>query len=271
MMENPEPDDWEELQAGVCRIFTEIGLQAEQNKKVRTPRGEVSLDVFAIDPGSVDKIQYVVECKNWNSSVPQSVVHSFTTVMQEVGANIGYLVSKHGFQKGAIEYLRNKNIRGVTYADYQNHYLGVWIDRHFCPTVGGAADSLIQYTEPINSRRERCVANLSPDRQRHFLNLHKRYNLFGMAMAMISARQLMPQVVTRPYISIEKMNKIIGESLSREHRIDAPYLNDFLKELVRLIQKISGEFIDIFEGDIFAQQVHMDKPQIYIDNFHKPL
>ncbi len=271
MIENPEPDDWKELQAGVCRILNEIGLQAEQDKKVRTPRGEVSLDVFAIDPGSVEKIQYVVECKNWNSSVPQSVVHSFTTVMHEVGANIGYIVSKNGFQKGAIEYLRNTNIRGITYAVFQNHYLGAWIDRHFCPSVGSAADSLIQYTEPINSKRERCVSNLSPDCQRSFINLHKRYYLFGRAMLMISARRLMPQVMPQPDITIEKMNKIIGESLSKEHKIDAFYLSNYLIELVRLIQKISGEFIDIFEGDIFAQQIHMYKPQIYIDQFHKPL
>ena len=74
MIEDPEPNDWKILQDGVCRIFNEIGLKAETNKEVATPRGTVHLDVFAVDPGSVDKIQYIVECKNWNSSIPQSVI-----------------------------------------------------------------------------------------------------------------------------------------------------------------------------------------------------
>ncbi len=93
LIENPEPSDWKILQSGVCRIFNEIGLKAETEKKIKTPRGIVELDVFAVDPGSVDNIQYVVECKNWKTAIPQSVVHSFTTVMHEVGANIGYIVS----------------------------------------------------------------------------------------------------------------------------------------------------------------------------------
>ena len=150
MIENPEPKSWKELQSGVCRIFNEIGLEAETEKDIKTPRGSIELDVFALDPGSDDKIQYVVECKNWKNSIPQSVVHSFTTVMHEVGANIGYIVSQRGLQKGAKDYIKNTNIRGVTYSEFQNHYFGIWIDKYFCPTVGNAADSLMQYTEPIN-------------------------------------------------------------------------------------------------------------------------
>ncbi len=88
MIEIPEPKEWKSLQSGFCRIFNEIGLHAEENKLIITPRGSVSLDVFAIDIGSVDSIQYVVECKNWKNSIPQSVVHAFTTIMHEVGANI---------------------------------------------------------------------------------------------------------------------------------------------------------------------------------------
>ena len=83
MIENPEPKEWKALQTGTCKIFKEIGvgLYAEENKLVKTPRRIISLDVFAVDPGSVDSIQYVVECKNWKNSIPQSVIHAFTTVI----------------------------------------------------------------------------------------------------------------------------------------------------------------------------------------------
>lgn len=253
MIENPEPSDWKELQTGVCRIFNDIGLRAAQDKEIKTPRGKVSLDVFAVDPGSVDNIQYVVECKNWKSSIPQSVVHSFTTVMHEVGANIGYIVSQRGLQKGAIDYIRNTNIKGVTYSDFQNHYLGVWIDRHFCTTVGNAADSLMQYTEPINSRRERYKSKLPSELQEKFMELYKKYNSFGMALTMISARPLIAQMIPRPDISTDKLNQIITDTISNEHIIETPYLGGYLEKLVLLIHEITDKFTSVFGEDIFAQ------------------
>ena len=48
--------DWKDLQNKVGLLFNQIGLEAEIEKKIETPRGEVEVDVFAIDPNSVDKI-----------------------------------------------------------------------------------------------------------------------------------------------------------------------------------------------------------------------
>jgi len=39
MIENPNPINWQDLQEGVCRIFNEIGLNAEIGKTFKTPRG----------------------------------------------------------------------------------------------------------------------------------------------------------------------------------------------------------------------------------------
>lgn len=115
MIDDPLPTNWKDLQNGVQRIFRNVGLYAEVEANVETPRGSVNVDVLAIDPKSVDKIRYIVECKNWSNSVPQSVVHSFTTVMHETGANIGFIISKHGLQQGAKQYTQNTNITGMTY------------------------------------------------------------------------------------------------------------------------------------------------------------
>jgi hypothetical protein len=123
MIENPYAYGWKDLQGGVARILTELGLRVELERTVITPRGAVELDVFAIDEASVDDITYVIERKNWSRSVNQSVVHSFTTVMHEVGAHIGFIVSKKGLQSGAREYTRNTNITGMTYAEFQQRYL----------------------------------------------------------------------------------------------------------------------------------------------------
>ena len=94
------------------------------------------MDVHAVDERSVDRIQYIVECKNWGSPIPQSIVHSFTTVMHETGANIGFIVSKHGLQSGALNYTQNTNIRGLTYLELQQRYFQAWWEGHFCIALG---------------------------------------------------------------------------------------------------------------------------------------
>jgi uncharacterized membrane protein len=153
MIENPLPHNWKELQAGVNQLLNEIGLDAEIEKKIDTPRGSVEIDVYAVDQNSVDKIRYIIECKNWSSSIPQTVVHAFTTLMHETGGNIGYIISKHGLQTGAKEYAKSTNITGITYEEFQRKYFSVWYQKHFVTKIGDTVDALSQYVEPINSRR----------------------------------------------------------------------------------------------------------------------
>lgn len=126
MIESPEVEDWKRLQYSVCRLLNEVGLAAQEAVVLKTPRGTVEVDVFAIDELSVDKIQYIVECKNWANAIPQHVVHSFTTVMQETGANIGFIVSRVGLQAGAERYTQNTNIIGLTFEALQRRYFEPW-------------------------------------------------------------------------------------------------------------------------------------------------
>ena len=60
------------MQTGVCALLREVGLSVETEKRFQTPRGEVAIDVYAVDENSVDSIRYIVECKNWTSHIPQS-------------------------------------------------------------------------------------------------------------------------------------------------------------------------------------------------------
>ena len=58
MIDDPLPDDWRELQAGVQRIFRNVGMKADVEVDLQTPRGTINVDVLAIDTRSVDKIIY---------------------------------------------------------------------------------------------------------------------------------------------------------------------------------------------------------------------
>ena len=216
MIDHPLPDDWKELQSGVQRLLRNIGLDAEKEVEVETPRGKVELDVFAVDVRSVDKIRYVVECKNWNTSIPQSVVHAFTTVMHETGGNIGFIVSKHGLQSGAERYTQNTNIIGLTYLELQQRYFAVWWERYFCPLVGDTADRVLEYVEPFSPTRDERYAQLSEEYRQEFDRLRRIYELPVCALSMLNVRSLSPGFKTNEMTAVPtSLDAYVQNSLAK--------------------------------------------------------
>jgi hypothetical protein len=49
--------------------------------------------------------------------------------MEETGAHRGYIISRVGFQAGAIEAAKATNIDLVTFAEFQNIYFNKWISK----------------------------------------------------------------------------------------------------------------------------------------------
>jgi restriction system protein len=254
MIEDPQPKDWKDLQKGVARIFEEIGFEVETEKVVDTPRGRIEVDVFAIDHSGSDGIVYIVECKNWQKSVNQEVVHAFTTVMHETGANVGLIVSRTGLQAGATGYTQSTNIRGMTYGEFQAKYFPMWFERFFASTLDNAADDLLQYVELFNSRRDREVATLTESNRERFETLKNRFSGFGLAMAFFRLCEFnkvlgMPDI---PFVDdIERIKKYVQDSPDGNVRVNSTYFRDALIELLATVGKITNEFNEIFGRNIF--------------------
>jgi hypothetical protein len=251
MIDNPLPDDWKELQRGVCRLFTETGLTAEVEVSLKTPRGTVTVDVFAVDQNSVDKIQYIVECKNWGDAIPQTVVHSFTTVMHETGANLGFIVSKYGLQSGATQYTEHTNIRGLTYEDLQRRYFNVWWQRFFCPRVSDAAEYVNQYVEPFNAWRDRFLEDLPEERVVLFRELQQRYAAFGMLMWLMDVGSIVPKYAHDAPPSIDHYRSKLAEALGEEFRFEASLFRELLAEVCAKLKEIESAFNAVFGRNIF--------------------
>ena len=126
MIFNSEPNDWRDLQQKVCQTFLEMGCIAEVEKTVNTVRGKVSIDVYVNDNRGKPELIYICECKYWNTPVPQTVVHSFQTVVSNIGAHVGYIISKNGFQSGAYEAVSNTNIFLVSWEQFQEMLFDSW-------------------------------------------------------------------------------------------------------------------------------------------------
>lgn len=245
--------DWKDLQNKVCLLFNQIGLKAETEKIIETPRGEVEVDVFAIDPNSVDKISYIVECKNWTSPINQSVIHSFTTVMNETGCNIGYIISKNGFQSGAIKYTKNTNIRLFTFDEIQSHYYKLWMMNYFAPQIEKINERCNYYCEPFNSQRDREIDKLDPSKKKIFFELYHKYGQFITTVELIatSINYLMKYDTKSDYTMI-KWEEFISKCNEVGINISSSNLSDILYELEAIIKNITRSFDHIFKNDIFA-------------------
>lgn len=129
-----DPVVWKELQQYCANILNDCGFDAVTEKSISTVRGAVKVDVYVEKRGAYN-IKILCECKYWNSSVPQTIVHAFRTVVEDSGANQGIIISKTGFQKGAYEAARDANIALFSWQEFQDafkmDYLHFIIDRNY--------------------------------------------------------------------------------------------------------------------------------------------
>jgi len=252
MIECPNIQDWRKLQRSVCRILSEAGLFAQTEVCLQTPRGMVEVDVYAVDEKSVDKIRYVVECKNWAASIPQSVVHAFTSVMSETGANIGFIVSKKGLQSGAKEFTNNTNIIGLTFEDFQSRYFEPWWYNHYCIMVAAAAKNVCFYTEPFNGRRDDALEGLSEDDLQRYYSVRDKYSAFSMHMWHADIGSISPGERQPLPRSIHEYKRKIVEVFGEDFGFQAEYWRDLLDEITERLERVECELHQIFGRNVFV-------------------
>ena len=79
----------------------------------------------------------------------QQIIHGFRTVVADVGAHKGYIISSNGFQSGSFSAADLTNIELVTWDEFQEAFEPTWLDRYFVPTITEELDPLMSYAEPF--------------------------------------------------------------------------------------------------------------------------
>jgi len=114
-------DDWREYEIAVSQLLAgkvlrwfphlaKKDMAVYGKKKYVGSRGEYEIDASAeVLLGDV-RLLFIVECKYWSSKVVQDVVLELVGKVQDLGANKGIIVSKEGFQLGAIRLARAHGI-----------------------------------------------------------------------------------------------------------------------------------------------------------------
>jgi hypothetical protein len=243
MILNPNPSDWRELQESVSFILNSSGIKSEVGRKITTPRGELEVDVYGIDLQSVEKIKYIVECKNWSSPINQSVVHAFTTVMHETGGDIGFIISKSGSQSGAKSFVENTNIRLYTFGEFQNRYLREFSTR-FDVYIWSHLDPLTQYTEPINSKRERERGALDAQSKKSLDALISTYKPFADKI-------LFTDICDFGENSIFYRDQL-NQTLPPDLQITSEHYAQIAEEIILIGKEVIKKFDAVFGKELFA-------------------
>jgi hypothetical protein len=132
-MSSPVP--WREYQQRSAEFFRRLGLTATIEHAVEGARATHAVDVFVEGKYHGIQFKWIVECKAWASSVPKEKVMTLAAIVQDVGADRGFLLSEKGFQSGAVRAAGKTNITLTSLAD-----LGEATQEHFVDAAIGAVN-----------------------------------------------------------------------------------------------------------------------------------
>lgn len=142
------PSTWEELQDYVALLLNQAGYRATSPCTIDTVRGQVEVDVLVEAPDALVK-KIICECKFWKTPVPKEKVHAFRTVVHDSGAALGLLISRAGFQSGAIEAAKLSNVQLLTWEEFTELIADKWIIAEL-KRLKKSSDPLSVYMDPLD-------------------------------------------------------------------------------------------------------------------------
>lgn len=106
---------WFNFQEEICEYFISLGAEAKTNQTIKGVRTSHDIDVLVKTKYLGEELTWIIEVKYWNSNVPKEKVLALRTIVDDVGADRGYIISKRGFQSGAYEAAENSNVKLKTF------------------------------------------------------------------------------------------------------------------------------------------------------------
>jgi len=102
--------DWKQYQELTAEFFRSLGCDAAVEAKIDGARAQHRIDVWVRFKKFGLEARWIIECKCWSTSVPKEKVLALKSVVEDVGADRGVLISAAGFQSGATRAAEKTNI-----------------------------------------------------------------------------------------------------------------------------------------------------------------
>lgn len=243
MITRNAPDSWHALQTEVGRVLSECGFTVEVEKKVQSARGIVELDVYAEETVRGRKYAIACECKYWKSRIPQAVIHGFRTVEQEIGANIGYIISMEGFQSGAAAAGELTNLKLVTWQEFQDLFEESWFEEYFTKQVDEKLDGLMTYAEPLLPA---WFDRMTEEDKATYFALKEKHDFFGVVMqsfgpySRIFRKESIPTLPLRTRLKPDPILRTIPD-----HILDETGYREFLESSIAYGEIALAEFREL--------------------------
>ncbi|RZJ78985.1 MAG: restriction endonuclease, partial [Chryseobacterium sp.] len=117
--------EWYNFQEEIKQYFISIGADARTNIRIEGIRTAHNIDVYVETRFLGEDLVWLVEAKYWKKKVNKSHVLAFRTIVEDIGADRGFLVSKAGFQRGALEAAINTNVKLRSLAEMKTETKGM--------------------------------------------------------------------------------------------------------------------------------------------------
>ncbi|GAF60420.1 restriction endonuclease [Psychrobacter sp. JCM 18903] len=106
---------WYEFQENIKEHFNSLGADAETNVRIQGVRTCHDIDIFVKTRFLGENITWIVEAKYWKSKVTKAQVLTLRSIVDDIGADRGFIISVAGFQSGAFEAANNTNVKLKTF------------------------------------------------------------------------------------------------------------------------------------------------------------
>jgi hypothetical protein len=112
---------WSDYQEDAAGFFRSLGMDAKTNQTLTGVRGTHNVDVLVTYGRAGIDQTWIVECKQWRRRVTKLHVEALVSIVSDVGADRGFILSETGFQSGAILMARMSNITLTSLADLREN------------------------------------------------------------------------------------------------------------------------------------------------------
>lgn len=106
---------WYKFQEEICNYFRTLGVIANTNVRIQGVRTSHDIDILVKTKFLGQEIVWIIEAKKWKSKVNKLQVLGLRTIVEDIGADKGFIISEKGFQSGAEESAIRTNIQLMTY------------------------------------------------------------------------------------------------------------------------------------------------------------
>lgn len=174
-----EPKSWNELQIMTSSLLSDMGYLCEIEKNIETARGKVNIDVYAQMQNKQPSQTILVECKYWSKRVPKTVIHAFRSVVNDSGANFGIIISKKGFQEGAVSATQMTNISLYSWEEFQDYFKAEWL-KSMIHSNHVAGRPLLDFTDYMGDFYYAEFDELSDENKEAFFAIKRKYSEFAI-------------------------------------------------------------------------------------------